>query len=272
MSDTYETSGKSYSWKCLYGWRKSQLLKVQIKVTMAFHKTRIQEAVAPGLVLFTHIIGCEPSRYYEQTQDLCDLSMIQQLSYSWIFYIKIWESSTSEAFNSLQFIFVRYKQNKISFRISLCIKCAISRLNASVLNISCSLGHVVLLTNEFFWLNAYQLNLQVSEYDSYAKRVLLRNHTSWTLVRFEQTKRVTHFFSTKSFKAYLSKSIFLGIVGIKQLQGRHNVSQNAVTKINSNVSTPVPIYTKSMVQENLTAARMDSRDSLNRLNPVDDNK
>jgi hypothetical protein len=61
-------------------------------------------------------------------------------------------------------------------------------------------------------------------------------------------------------------------VGIKQLQGRHNVSQNAVTKINSNVSTPVPIYTKSMVQENLTAARMDSRDSLNRLNPVDDNK
>ena len=30
-------------------------------------------------------------------------------------------------------------------------------------------------------------------------------------------------------------------VGIDQLQGRHNVSQNAVTKINSNVSTHVPI-------------------------------
>jgi len=30
-------------------------------------------------------------------------------------------------------------------------------------------------------------------------------------------------------------------VGIEQLQGRHNVSQNAVTKNNSNVSTHVPI-------------------------------
>ena len=60
-------------------------------------------------------------------------------------------------------------------------------------------------------------------------------------------------------------------VGIEQLQGRHNVSQNAVTKLIQTYLRLYLLHLKSIVQENLTATRMDSRDSLNRLNPVDDN-